>query len=95
MRQLELASHEREREFSLQNNDYGVSKSPKLPSFKEGEDVEVYLGMFERIACANTWNTNTWAPRLAALLTGVIGSNVPWLDCPASNALTWVITVTE
>ena len=27
--------------------------------------------------------------------TGVIGSNVPWLDCPACNALTWVITVTE
>ena len=70
MRQLELASHEREREFSLQNNDYGVSKSPKLPSFKEGEDVEVYLGMFERITRANKWNANTWAPRLAALLTG-------------------------
>ena len=70
MRQLELASHEREREFSLQNNDFGVNKSPKLPSFKEGEDVEVYLGMFERIARANKWNANTWAPRLAALLTG-------------------------
>ena len=70
VRQLELASHEREREFSLQNNDYGVSESPKLPSFKEGEHVEVYLGMFERIARANKWNTNTWAPRLAALLTG-------------------------
>ena len=27
--------------------------------------------------------------------TGVIGSDVPWLDCPACNALTWVITVTE
>ena len=26
---------------------------------------------------------------------GVIGSDVPWLDCLASNALTWVITVTE
>ena len=26
---------------------------------------------------------------------GVIGSNVPWLECPACNALTWVITVTE
>ena len=30
-------------------------------------------------------------PRLA----GVIGSDVPWLECPACNALTWVITVTE
>ena len=27
--------------------------------------------------------------------TGVIGSDVPWLDCPDSNALTWVITDTE
>ena len=27
--------------------------------------------------------------------SGVIGSDVPWLDCPACNALTWVITVTE
>ena len=26
---------------------------------------------------------------------GVIGADVPWLDCPAYNALTWVITVTE
>ena len=27
--------------------------------------------------------------------SGVIGSDVPWLECPACNALTWVITVTE
>ena len=27
--------------------------------------------------------------------TGVIGSDVPWLECPACNAFTWVITVTE
>ena len=26
---------------------------------------------------------------------GVIGSDVPWLECPACNALTWVITVTN
>ena len=31
----------------------------------------------------------------ALLRTGVIGSDVPWLECPACNALTWVITVTE
>ena len=28
-------------------------------------------------------------------IAGVIGSDVPWLECPACNALTWVITVTE
>ena len=26
---------------------------------------------------------------------GVIGSDIPWLEYPACNALTWVITVTE
>ena len=26
---------------------------------------------------------------------GVIGSDIPWLDCPASDASTLVITVTE
>ena len=29
------------------------------------------------------------------MAAGVIGSDVPWLECPACNALTWVITVTE
>ena len=28
-------------------------------------------------------------------MAGIIGSNVPWLDCPVSYASTWVITVTE
>ena len=34
------------------------------------EDVEVYLSTFERLATANQWERGTWAPRLAALLTG-------------------------
>ena len=29
------------------------------------------------------------------MAAGVIGSDVPWLECLACNALTWVITVTE
>ena len=32
---------------------------------------------------------------MTSLFAGVIGSDVPWLECPACNALTWVITVTE
>ena len=35
-----------------------------------------------------------WA-LLRGLPAGVIGSDIPWLECPACNALTWVITVTE
>jgi hypothetical protein len=70
-RELERDEREREREFQIRrNDDSSISKCPKLPTFQEGEDVEVYLGTFERIAQANRWNTNTWAPRLAALLTG-------------------------
>ena len=70
-RELERDERERERVFQTRHsNDSSVSKCPKLPTFQEGEDVEVYLGTFERIAQANKWNTNTWAPRLAALLTG-------------------------
>ena len=34
-------------------------------------------------------------PADAEELASVIGSDVPWLECPACNALTWVITVTE
>ena len=26
------------------------------------------------------------------IYAGVIGSDVPWLDCPASNTMPWVIT---
>ena len=33
--------------------------------------------------------------REAIIKAGVIGSDVPWLECPACNALTWVIAVTE
>lgn len=43
---------------------------PKIPKYQEGEDIEAYLRTFERLAHANDWPQNTWAPRLAALLTG-------------------------
>jgi hypothetical protein len=45
-------------------------RGPIPPKFKEGDDVEIYLGTFERLAKANNWLKDTWAPRLAALLTG-------------------------
>ncbi|KAI8498470.1 hypothetical protein Bbelb_236720 [Branchiostoma belcheri] len=46
------------------------TKGPKMPQFNEGEDVEVYLTTFERLAAANGWSKATWAPKLAALLSG-------------------------
>ena len=35
------------------------------------------------------------SPMSAIVSAGVIGSDVPWIECPASNDLSWVITVTE
>ncbi|XP_035664608.1 uncharacterized protein LOC118408091, partial [Branchiostoma floridae] len=46
------------------------TKGPKIPPFVEGEDVEVYLTTFERLATANGWPRPKWAPKLAALLSG-------------------------
>ncbi|XP_078694909.1 uncharacterized protein LOC144923898 [Branchiostoma floridae x Branchiostoma belcheri] len=46
------------------------TKGPKIPQFYEGEDVEVYLTTFERLATANGWPKSKWAPKLAALLSG-------------------------
>ncbi|CAH1243923.1 GIN1 [Branchiostoma lanceolatum] len=46
------------------------TKGPKIPQFYEGEDVEVYLTTFERLATANGWPKSRWAPKLAALLSG-------------------------
>ena len=44
-------------------------KGPKIPYFSEGEDVEIYISTFERIASCNKWSRDTWAVRLASLLT--------------------------
>ena len=65
MQQLEVSMR--------QNNSSNLSvgsRSPKIPYFKEGDDVEVYMSTFEGLAIANNWDRSTWAPWLAALLTG-------------------------
>ena len=46
------------------------SKSLKMPYLKEDEDIETYLCTFERIAVTNKWSKDSWATRLAPLLTG-------------------------
>ena len=32
---------------------------------------------------------------MCSLNANVIDSNVPWLDCPAANAIAWVITISK
>ena len=47
------------------------AKSPKLPSFvDEKDELDSYLLRFERYAENASWEKNTWAIKLSALLTG-------------------------
>ena len=47
------------------------AKSPKLPSFEDEKDeLDSYLLRFERYAENASWEKDTWAIKLSALLTG-------------------------
>ena len=47
------------------------SKTPKLPTFVDTkDDLDAYLGRFERYAHAQKWCKEDWAVNLSALLTG-------------------------
>ena len=47
------------------------AKSPKLPSFvDEKDELDSYLLRFERYAESASWEKDTWAIKLSALLTG-------------------------
>ena len=47
------------------------AKSPKLPSFiDEKDELDSYLLLFERYAENASWEKDTWAIKLSALLTG-------------------------
>ena len=48
------------------------AKSPKLPSFiDEKDELDSYLLCFERYAENASWEKDTWAIKLSALLTGI------------------------
>ena len=47
------------------------AKIPKLPIFQDDkDDLDAYLGRFEKYATAQRWPGDTWAINLSALLTG-------------------------
>ena len=46
------------------------STAPKMPKYVEGEDIEVFIATFEKLATANGWDKTIWAPRFGAVLTG-------------------------
>ena len=41
-----------------------------LPKFNEGEEIEVFLRSFEKLATSYKWNESEWAVRLVPQLTG-------------------------
>ena len=53
-----------------------------------------YLNRFLTMDTFHDTIAQGWGTLLCST-AGVISSNVLWLDCPASYAITWVITVTE
>ena len=56
-------------------------------------DAQNYPGTKMKSTSASVLDQGHWVQFY--LRAGVIGSDVRWLECPACNALTWVITVTE
>ena len=63
----EQAKLEAEKELKIKE----MSKSPKLPSFiDEKDELDSYLLRFERYAENASWEKDTWAIKLSALLTG-------------------------
>ena len=74
LKELELKAQQSQASASLaatpppQNKD---AKSPKLPSFiDEKDELDSYLLRFERYAENASWEKDTWAIKLSALLTG-------------------------
>ena len=49
---------------------HDIVSKPSLPLYREGEDISTYLTRFERIASLLNIDQDTYAVRLASLLTG-------------------------
>ena len=68
--ELDLKRLEGEQTTSQRRQESSV-KTPKLPTFCDGkDDLDAYLGRFERYAETHAWDKGTWALNLSALLTG-------------------------
>ncbi|MEW8544650.1 MAG: reverse transcriptase domain-containing protein, partial [Candidatus Thiodiazotropha sp.] len=76
-RELKLKELEiREKELSLRTSEshdatsQDVKVKVKLPKFTEGQDIEVFLTSFERLATVHKWQKSEWPVRLIPQLTG-------------------------
>ena len=72
-RQLELKKIQlKEKELALKEFDSNneIKAKVKLPKFHEGEDIEVFLTTFERLAVVHKWPKSEWPVRLIPQLSG-------------------------
>ena len=72
-RELELKKIQlREKELALKETECvsEVKAKVKLPKFHEGEDIEVFLTSFERLATVHKWDKSQWPVRLIPQLSG-------------------------
>ena len=68
----ELDIREKELAFSKKDLAEKAKIKPKvsLPKYTEGEDIEVFLRSFEKLAASYNWDKTEWAIRLVPQLTG-------------------------
>ncbi|KAK3888632.1 hypothetical protein Pcinc_007357 [Petrolisthes cinctipes] len=69
-RKLELENKKREDETQTGSDRKTNFKVPKLPSFKDTDDMDAYLLRFERYVTTQGLDKSRWAVTLSALLTG-------------------------
>ena len=62
----------REKELALKEIDSSneIKSKIKLPKCHEGEDIEVFLTTFERLACVHKWPKSEWPIRIIPQLSG-------------------------
>ena len=71
IRKLEIENQMKSESIEQQQNlELNKVKGPKMPKLNEGDDIEVFLRTFEKLATVHNWQQNTWATRLAAVLSG-------------------------
>ena len=73
MRELELRDKELEIQKSVgvvPSSNKATSKNVKLPKFVEGQDPDIFLKSFEKLAALYKWEKFEWPIRIIPLLSG-------------------------
>jgi len=73
MRELELKDNKLEIQKSVgvvPSSNKATSKNVKLPKFLEGQDPDIFLKSFEKLAALYKWDKSEWPIRIIPLLSG-------------------------